>query len=678
MNNETVELSFFSDAIIRRWYLPLGLAIVGALIGLQLRPEPGPALYEAESRLLIRPVTDAVLDSNLRVDQIINEDTEAQLAASELVATGALELLGDGAPPGLDVDALTERLDVTVRPDSQIVVVSFRDEDPGVAGAVTDAVAASYLDARTRTALTERDGQAAVLAAQISQLTRDLTSANVVIATADARASARASLEGRIARLEEVAAIDAIRGEEPVAVGDPIGALRAELDALPAPVDPAELAAAETDVELITGQIADLREELIALATIEIDGGEVIQRAGLGEAVAPRNGLVEVAIGALAGLVLGLAIAVLVERTIAARGAAATLPPGARPMPDHVFAVDDPAAAPDPRTVGEPATAGAGRGNHPGPGRPDATRWPVVHEAVAPRLGPEAHPRPQAPSPTLRAVDAPRPDEVRRVAPRPAEGRAVPLYDQDRDAAATVAQPATTSAHAVDTDQGADPNPAGPVHATHPDHDNTVAALADVPRIPRSAHDPVVVTSPASEPAIALRRVARVVQSSLATVTTPVVLVTSPHDHEGKTTVASNVAAALRQDGLSVLLVTRSHQRVVAPGVHVLPPGMQLGPDGAYPDSERLRELMTEAEDLVDVVVFDGPSMLTDPDAERVASVADAAVIVAVSGRTSATDVATAKLLLEARGTDVLGLVTTARPSWLVRRLSDRGADGEA
>ena len=129
---------------------------------------------------------------------------------------------------------------------------------------------------------------------------------------------------------------------------------------------------------------------------------------------------------------------------------------------------------------------------------------------------------------------------------------------------------------------------------------------------------------------------------------------------------------ACRQEGLAVLLVTDSHERVIAPGVHVLPWGMRMGPDEEFPPTDRLRQLLVEARDLVDIVVIDGPPALGNADASRLASVVDRAILVAVNGRTSATDVATAKQQMESRGTKVLGLVTTARPSWLVRSVSDR------
>ena len=668
MNNEPVELSYFSDAIIRRWYLPLGLAIVGVLIGLQLRPEVGATIYEAEARLLIRPVTDSVFNSNIRIDQIINEDTEAQLAASELVAMNALELLGDEAPRDLTLDDIAAGLTVKVRTDSQIVVISYRHESPDVAGAVTDAIAEAYLGSRTVTALTEKDRQANQLAGQISELTRDLTAANIVIATGEAEAKARTSIEERIRRLEEVVAIEALQGQPSEAIGDPIGELRAELTALTATVDGTSLAAAHTSADLTAGQIADLRDELIKLLTLEIDGGDVIQRAGVGDAVLAPNGLVYPAIGGLVGLLLGVVLAVFVDRSVTSR-AASSYARAAHPADNsHLFVVNGQAPSQQqsrhqqpPRQAPEPEPAYAAA---PMPS------WGVSQAATAPAVAPMPPEPVRHVEPSPVAADAAQEPVLRAVAPHDQDEHETLEHNRRTDQKTAVADTPATD-HDVKRPFKA-PDDLGPPPPQAPNQTPTVASLADIAKIPRSAQPPVVLTAPDSEPAIALRRVARVIQNETASTPTPSVLITSAKAHEGRTTIASNLAAALRQDGLSVLLITHAYDRVITPGVHVLPPGMELGPEMEFPPTDRLRELLIEARELVDIVVIDGPAALGTDDAPRIASVVDCAVIVAVNSKTSASSVAMSKQLLETAGTQVLGLVTTARPSWLVRQVGDR------
>jgi len=694
MNNEPVELSFFSDAIIRRWYLPVGFALVAALIGLQLRPAPGPTLYEAVSKVLIRPVTDGVFDSNLRVDQIINSDTEAQLASSELVARSTLELLGDEAPSNLGVEDIAAGLEVVVRTDSQIVVIRYQHADPDIAGAISDAVASAYLTTRSETATEEKARQANQLATQISDLTRDLTTANMTIAAAKAEADERESFERRIERLEEVVAIQALEGEESEIVGDPIGALQNELEALETTVAPAELAAANTTVDLVRGQIANLRDELIKLLTLEIDGGSVIQRAGVGDEVLPANRMIEPAIGAIVGLMIGIAAAVTIERAVRSRAASqrTTAPAQAThgPTPAHVPAyvpwpTSDPSWTPEPAHVGAPVPPPAAvtptglpdravsNGVSPISATAPSGRAPIEGSAV--QRSPASHKTPSVAQPTSNGhaagpvAQANANVDLAQPLPDPA------TWGKHPQAPVPVGpKPVKPVAAPPAPDVPATPAPAEPraVIAAGP---NTVAAIADIAKIPRSVSEPVVVTAPDSEPAIGLRTVARLIQNETAGIDAPSIMITSAKAHEGRTTVATNVAAALRQDGLKVLLVTDAYDRVIAPDVHVLPPGMHLGPDLTFPDNDRFRQLLDEARDLLDIVIIDGPPALTDGEAKRLAKLVDGAVIVAVSGRTSAADVAATKNWLEEAGTRILGLVTTTRPSWLVRRIGDRTVD---
>ncbi|MCP3937811.1 MAG: hypothetical protein GY708_20880, partial [Actinomycetia bacterium] len=330
MTNDAVELSFFSNAILRRWYLPVGLAFLGLAVGFVLRPAPS-ELNEAQTKVLIRPVTDGVLNSDFRVDQLINEDTEAEIAGSDLVAQNAIEALGAEAPIGIGIDDIDDNLSVNVRTDSQIVVFRYTDENPDVAAALVDGIANAYLAARSNAALAERDRQAAVLAQAMADNTRDLTQANLVIDTADREATDRAELEKRIATLEEEVAVAQLSGDDNTPTGDPISPLIAELAALPDTVSAAQLASARTSQSLIGGQIADLRQALVALSTLEIDPGVVLEAARPGSPVTSNAGPLLMAIAGLTGLLLGFVLAVAFERSAAIRSATT---PGGSPYAD--------------------------------------------------------------------------------------------------------------------------------------------------------------------------------------------------------------------------------------------------------------------------------------------------------------------------------------------------------
>jgi len=491
--------------------------------------------------------------------------------------------------------------------------MGYRDEDPDVAAAMVDALADAYLVARTQGAITVLDSQTALLAEAISASTTQLTAANLTADTARREAAAIADLESRIKRLEEIVAIGQIQGDDNEPTGDPIAVLKAELANLPTNISPEQVAAATTTKELVGTQISGFRRELIDLSTIEIDGGEVLDRAEAGTLVVSNPRVAYLAIGSLFGLMVGIMIAVMVERSIAARRAHRQTR----------------------RQLNEPSEASFATDPAPGP--------PTTY-------------RPEEPTPQWEpSDDFVFEDEIDDV-DSDSFGTTDKHDGQDRAATSATAALATAT-------QTAD---------AAPEPETGLVVLADIPKIPRSAREPVVVTDPTNAAATALRRLALLVLNDTHDVATPAIAVVSARLGEGKTTIAANMACAMHQEGRRVLLVTNAHQSVIAPGVHVLPPGMGVGPDSVAPDDERLKTLLSEAQELVDVVIVDVPPILTEAEGIRISQACDRALIVGVSGKTPRADVDTVARLVEESGTVVMGLATTERPNWLTRRLDHR------
>jgi uncharacterized protein involved in exopolysaccharide biosynthesis len=652
MADDQVELTFFTSAMLRRWYLPVGLALIGLVLGLMLAPTPTADTYKAKTRVLLRPVTDSALNSNIRADQVINADTEVELVASDRVVNAALAALGDELPATLTVDEVQENLTVNKVPDALIMVINYLDPSPDVSAAMSNALADAYLEARVADAVAERDRQTALLASAIAASTTQLTESNLTIATAEAEADAIDQLRTRLTRLQEIVAAAQIEGSDAVPTGDPIAVLEAELAALPRTVTPDALAAATTTSELVAQQIRDYRTELVSLSTLDIDGGEVIDRAGVGALTAGSQRVAYVAIGALFGLMLGIMAAVTIERTVAARRAYEN---NSRALADY-----------SPRQRSAVDT--------------DWTRTsgPAVHMAPAAYVAPVPPPT-AAPAPVPAPAPAPAPAPVARDAAQPlmeqpnlvaASGvgtvrdyEPAPLADgfEDFDLFAPYEPPAGST--------GDDYSPPAPPSASG----RALPVLADVPKIARSTQEPVVVTDPTSPAATSLRRLALLLMHDARELATPSIAIVSARPDEGKTTIATNVACAIQQEGRRVLLITDAHQSVIAPGVHVLPPGMGVGPDAVAPDDAKLHQLLQEARSLVDFVIIDTKAILTDADGIRVAAAADRALIVGVSGKTPRSDVDTATNLVEEAGTVVVGLATTERPNWLARRFDQRG-----
>ena len=193
-----------------------------------------------------------------------------------------------------------------------------------------------------------------------------------------------------------------------------------------------------------------------------------------------------------------------------------------------------------------------------------------------------------------------------------------------------------------------------------------------MPRIPTSARPPVVLSDPGQEASLALRRLARYVIDSTAGLRGPSVLVTSPSPGQGKSTVAANLASALQAEGLDVLLVTHEYESVIAPGVRVVPRGMKVGPPEDFPPPEKFIELLTEARDLVDVVLIDGPPVLDSRRGPNMAGVVDRVLLVDMPHGGSDAEMTRAQSDLASTGARVIGIVETARPSWLRRSLGSR------
>ncbi len=672
MTNDPVELRFFPSAVRRWWFIPALLTLIGTAVGLGLAPRATPDTFEAKAKVLIRPVTtDVTGTGSTRVK--ISAATEEALASSPLVVGRALEELGSQGPLDLTTDEVIARLTVDVKPDSDILVVRYRDSGRDLAAAVTNAVAGAYLEVRASDARSRIDDKAATLATQVASLTRDLTEANATLTRADELQAQRQDLENRLARLEEVVAVNSLEGNETTPNGDPIGDLRAQLDALPDPPDPVAVASARTAKELLSGQIGGLRDELISLTTVNIDPGEVIAPASEPERVAPLSPLAYPAIGGLIGLLVGVMLAVLVERSRLAGGTPTSYPEwvanGTAPRP-----TPSPGATPPPAPPTTPAPSATLPPRTPPPA-PTAAAEPTPTTA-APTTAPEPATPPAAPT------AAPEPTTPPPAAPPPAAPTAAP------EPTPTTPPPATTTpaAPAPTTNTTPEAIPATPTPPTPapaptptvspatptPPTVGGAAVVVQIPRIPTSARPPVVLSDPGQESSLALRRLARYVLDSTSGLRGPSLMVTSPSTGQGKSTVAANLASALQAEGLDVLLVTHEYESVIAPGVRVVPRGMKVGPPDDFPPPEKFIELLTEARDLVDAVVIDGPPVLGSRRGPNMAAVVDRVLLVDMPHGGSADELARAESELNSTGARLIGVVETARPSWLRRSLGSR------
>lgn len=200
------------------------------------------------------------------------------------------------------------------------------------------------------------------------------------------------------------------------------------------------------------------------------------------------------------------------------------------------------------------------------------------------------------------------------------------------------------------------------------------------------------------------------------------ILITSPGPGEGKSTVATNLAAAFTEMGHSTLLISCDFHR---PSIHNMlevsnHPGLvdalksesghpilnghvrqiaaeglafKVLPTGSIPErpgellsSEKMRTALVEARQIADVVLIDTPPILTTSDAILLLSQVDAVVLVARAGKTTAQLAEQSGELLSRQGAPLLGVVLNravemGRPGYgrkpsklkMSRRSKDRG-----
>lgn len=219
--------------------------------------------------------------------------------------------------------------------------------------------------------------------------------------------------------------------------------------------------------------------------------------------------------------------------------------------------------------------------------------------------------------------------------------------------------------------------------------------LATIPRFPknRRSRDLIVVTDPKGSASEAYRNLRTSLQFLLAQREAKTLLITSPSEHEGKTSTTANLGFALAQTGRRVVLVSGDLRRpqlekyfgvkadlglsnyllgeVDDIGQIVLEdpnlPGLRLLPSGPVPSnpaelltSPRVGQLVSELEKLTDILIFDAPPVLPVADSVILASHLGVAVLILDAANTQRSAATHAKELIERVGAEVIGCVLNA------------------
>ena len=197
----------------RSWWLIVGTVAAALTAGIGYTAATD-EVYESTASVLVLPTATDTNVTGARTPGQVNLDTEAQIVKSTEVAQAAAERMSAAS-----TDELAKQVSVTVPPNTSVLEISFRADDPEQARAGTVAFSEAYLEHRLTgaTASLENAVTAAqtgldTLNAEIDDLERRLGSLD----SGDERGGVESdldSLRGQAGEMEaEIAALEAEQG----------------------------------------------------------------------------------------------------------------------------------------------------------------------------------------------------------------------------------------------------------------------------------------------------------------------------------------------------------------------------------------------------------------------------------------------------------------------------------
>jgi uncharacterized protein involved in exopolysaccharide biosynthesis len=285
----TIDVGSWFATLLRNWWVILGLVILGAVVG-GVVTLASPKQYSATSSVYIGQTTDA--NGNPMASLNSNSKAATQLLTSQAVLNEAAE------KTGMKIGAGTLRKETTVETPSSTVKTST---------SVVNIVVITVTDTNKKRAAAAANTLADVLVERISpgvdekiaMLQAQLDSGRKALAAASARAgTAQAGLTA-IARGGGSAAAKAAASAPYVAI--------------------VQAAATAQD----TWQLANQKTEFILFVARTVEQPRILYEAAVPDSPSGPSVTLNVAAGALAGLVIGIVVA-FVRRRVAERGASAT------------------------------------------------------------------------------------------------------------------------------------------------------------------------------------------------------------------------------------------------------------------------------------------------------------------------------------------------------------------
>lgn len=258
---QAANLHDYGVLLRRQWWVFL-LAVLLGVLAAGTYTYTSPKTYTSVTDVLVTAtgVDNSSVSANGRTRTEINLDTEAQLLKSTAVVALARDQLG----LSISLDALGDRVSVSVPPNTEVLTISYRGDSPQAAQEGAAAFATAYLASRAQGADDEVSAQQEARQSQILTLTTNLQ-----------------------------AATSALTG---VPLGSP------------------ERALIEAQIQSLSAQIATLTSETNELDSLSITPGRVITDANRPQSASSPVVPLNLAGGAMLGLLAGCGVALLLQR----------------------------------------------------------------------------------------------------------------------------------------------------------------------------------------------------------------------------------------------------------------------------------------------------------------------------------------------------------------------------
>ena len=256
----SVELRDYLAVFKRQLVLIVAITLLGgaAAAAYTFRRTP---IYESSASVLVRAITTNSFDPGSRIDQQLNMFNQRQLAQSEPVAAVAAKTLKTTATPA----QLLEHVRVDVPANSQILRVRYRDTVPATAQKGADAFARAYLAFREADARAQAKASQATIQKDVARLQQEASAAEKAISDPNADANARQAATAKLAS--------------------------------------------------INNRLQPLLAQLNGYLSLDFTPGTVIAAADLPAVPASPNNRLDIGIGLLVGLFVGVMLAFVRDRT---------------------------------------------------------------------------------------------------------------------------------------------------------------------------------------------------------------------------------------------------------------------------------------------------------------------------------------------------------------------------